>query len=98
MDLIQTRQIPKQMVQKLREAGRLFVGNIPLAELMRHLETSHPTYQRGIANMRRCDLKVWHAQNIGTKKRPVETVARHEGTRQRRVGDGDRLRDVMHQW
>ena len=41
-----TRHTPEQIVRKLREADRLLAENIPLAEVMRHLEFSHQTYQR----------------------------------------------------
>jgi len=41
-----TRHTPEQIVRKLREADRLLAENIPLAEVMRHLENSHQTYQR----------------------------------------------------
>ena len=41
-----TRHTPEQIVRKLREADRLLAENIPLAEVMRHLEISHQTYQR----------------------------------------------------
>ena len=33
-------------MRKLREADQLMAGNIPLAEVMRHLEIPHQTYQR----------------------------------------------------
>ena len=41
-----TRHTPEQIVRKLREADRLLAENIPLAEVMRHSEISHQTYQR----------------------------------------------------
>ena len=41
-----TRHTPEQIVRKLREADRLLAESIPLAEVMRHLEISHQTYQR----------------------------------------------------
>ena len=41
-----TRHTPEQIVRKLCEADRLLAENTPLAEVMRHLEISHQTYQR----------------------------------------------------
>ena len=46
MDMKRTRHTPEQIVRKLREADRLLAESIPLAEVMRHLEISHQTYQR----------------------------------------------------
>jgi len=40
-----TRHTPEQIIRKLREADRLLVENIPLTEVMRHLEVSHQMYQ-----------------------------------------------------
>ena len=36
-----TRHTPEQIVRKMRESDRLLAENIPLAEVMRHLEISH---------------------------------------------------------
>ncbi len=41
-----TRHTPEQIVRKPRETDRLLAESIPLAEVMRHLEISHQTYQR----------------------------------------------------
>ena len=41
-----TRHTPEQIVRKLREADRLLAENTPLAEVLRHLEISHQTFQR----------------------------------------------------
>ena len=41
MEMKRARHTPEQIVRKLREADRLLAENIPLAEVMRHLETSH---------------------------------------------------------
>ena len=46
MEMKRTRHTPEQIVRKLREADRLLAENTPLAEVMRHLEISHQTYQR----------------------------------------------------
>ena len=46
MDMKRTRHTPEQIVRKLREADRLLAESIPLAEVMRHLEIPHQTYQR----------------------------------------------------
>ena len=46
METKRTRPTPEQIVRKLREADRLLAESIPLAEVMRHLEISHQTYQR----------------------------------------------------
>ena len=45
-----TKHTPVQIVRKQREADRLMAENIPLAEVMRHLEIAQDTYQR------------WHSQ------------------------------------
>ncbi len=41
-----TRHTPEQIVRELRETDRLLAESIPLAEVMRHSEISHQTYQR----------------------------------------------------
>ena len=41
-----TRHTPDQIVRKLREADRLLAENVPLVDVLRHLEISHKTYQR----------------------------------------------------
>lgn len=46
MNIKRTGHTPEQIVHKLREADRLLAENIPLAEVMRHLEISHQAYQR----------------------------------------------------
>jgi transposase-like protein len=46
MEMKRTRHTPEQIVRKLREADRLLAESLPLAEVMRHLEISHQTYQR----------------------------------------------------
>ena len=38
------RRTPEQIVRKLCEANRLMLENMPLAEVMRHLEILHQTY------------------------------------------------------
>jgi transposase-like protein len=40
------RHTQEQIVRKLRGADRLLAENIPLAEVIRHLEISHQPYQR----------------------------------------------------
>ena len=46
MEMKRTRHTPEQIVRKLREADRLLAESLPLAEVIRHLEISHQTYQR----------------------------------------------------
>ena len=46
MDMKRSRHTPEQIVRKLRAADRLLAETIPLAEVMRHLEIPHQTYQR----------------------------------------------------
>jgi hypothetical protein len=65
-----TRHAPEQIVRKLREADRLLAESIPLAEVMRHLEISHQTYQRWRSCCGASDLVMWHDSKRWNKKTP----------------------------
>jgi hypothetical protein len=46
MDMKRTRSTSQQIVHELRGVNRLLAENIPLPEVMRHLEISHKTFRR----------------------------------------------------
>lgn len=55
-----TRPTPEQIVRKLREADQLLADNIPLAEVMRHLEYHIRRINGGVDSLERCDLMMSH--------------------------------------
>ena len=71
----QTRHAPEQIVQKLREADQLLADNISPAEVMRHLEISHQTYQR-----RRSQYEAMRPDDVARLKTLEQESSRLKGS------------------
>ncbi len=83
------RHTPEQIVRKLREADRLLNEGKDLAEVVRHIEVSEPTYHR------------WRAQYGGMKAddaKRLRELERENGRLKRIVADKeleiDALREI----
>lgn len=83
------RHTPEQIVRKLREADRLLNEGKHLAEVVRHIEVSEPTYHR------------WRAQYGGMKAddaKRLRELERENGRLKRIVADKeleiDALREI----